>query len=271
MRKIPKKIHYCWFGNGEMADKDKKCIESWHKFCPDYEIIKWDESNYDISKNKYMQQAYNEKKWGFVPDFARLDIIYNEGGIYLDTDVEVIRNIDELLVNEAFMGFESGKYVNPGSGFGAIKKCKEIKELLKIYNNIDFYNSDGSINLTPSPILHTKFLINQGLKANNEMQIINGLKIYPTEYFSPMDYETGIINKTEKTYSIHRYNMSWVDENKKKWHLREQKLAQKIGLNKSKIIIKIISKPSKLIYRIKKEGIKETIKFILSKGRKDEK
>ena len=93
---IPKKIHYCWFGGNPMPEKDKKCIESWKRYCPDYEIIRWDESNYDVSKNRYMKEAYEEKKWGFVPDYARLDIIYNEGGIYLDTDVELVKNLDDL-------------------------------------------------------------------------------------------------------------------------------------------------------------------------------
>ena len=99
---IPKKIHYCWFGGKEMPNKDKKCIESWRKYCPDYEIIEWNESNYSLDKCKYMKDAYKEKKWGFVPDFARFDIIYNEGGIYMDTDVELISSLDDLLSNSGY-------------------------------------------------------------------------------------------------------------------------------------------------------------------------
>ena len=119
---IPKIIHYCWFGGTEIPEADQKCMASWRKYCPDYTIMRWDESNYDYTKNQYMREAYEAKKWGFVPDFARLDIVYTYGGIYLDTDVEIIRNIDDLLVNSAYMGFESGgAAVNPGLGFGAEK------------------------------------------------------------------------------------------------------------------------------------------------------
>ena len=133
---IPKKIHYCWFGNNPLPEKDRKCIESWKKYCPNYEIIRHDENNYDISKNKYMKQAYESKKWGFVPDYARLDIIYNEGGIYLDTDVELTKNLDELLKYDAYMGFEDDIHVSPGLGFGAIKHHEGIKKLyVKPYSN----------------------------------------------------------------------------------------------------------------------------------------
>ena len=104
---IPKKIHYCWVGGNSKPPLVKKCIQSWKKYCPDYEIIEWNESNYDISKNIYMKQAYEAKKWAFVTDYMRLDIIYEHGGIYLDTDVELIKNIDDLLSNEAFAGIES--------------------------------------------------------------------------------------------------------------------------------------------------------------------
>ena len=131
--KIPKKLHYCWFGGNEMPKQYKEWIDSWKKYCPDYEIIEWNESNYDITKNKYMYQAYQQKKWGFVPDYARLDIIYNHGGIYLDTDVEVRRNLDDLLYQDGFVGFERDEFVNFGSGFGAIRGLPIIKELLDYY------------------------------------------------------------------------------------------------------------------------------------------
>ena len=117
---IPKKIHYCWFGSGELPDKDKKNIENWKKLCPDYEIIRWDESNYDYKKNKYMKQAYKSKKWGFVPDYARLDILYHHGGIYLDTDVELVRNLDILRYQRAFCGVEKWGNINLGGCSGAV-------------------------------------------------------------------------------------------------------------------------------------------------------
>lgn len=127
---IPKKIHYCWFGQNEIPDEYQRCIESWKKFCPDYEIIRWDESNYNIYKCQYMNEAYKEKKWGFVSDFARLDIVYKHGGIYLDTDVELIKSYDELLYQPAFCGIEASRKIAIGLGFGAIKKHPVIKGLL---------------------------------------------------------------------------------------------------------------------------------------------
>lgn len=206
---IPKIIHYCWFGGKPIPEKDRHCIESWKKLCPDYTIMQWDESNYDITKNPYMQQAYNAKKWGFVPDFARLDIVYQHGGIYLDTDVELIKNLDDLLDNKAFMGFEDGKNVNPGSGIAAEKHHPALKQLMGIYNNLMFLKEDGSYDMTPSPVMNTEFLLKHGLKQNNQKQVVAGITIYPTEYFCPKDFFTGKLHVTDSTYSIHWFNASW--------------------------------------------------------------
>ena len=165
MTKIPKIIHYCWFGGAPIPEKDKACIESWRKFCPDYEIIEWNESNYDITKNRYMKEAYDVKKWGFVPDYARLDIIYTQGGIYLDTDVEIIRNMDPLLEDEAFMGFEDGKFVALGLGFGAAKGNPHIKAMRDVYEGVSFIKPDGSFNTLPSPHYTTDYLLGEGLET----------------------------------------------------------------------------------------------------------
>lgn len=206
---IPKIIHYCWFGGSPIPKKDQYYIDSWKKYCPDYQIIKWNESNYDIGKNQYMKEAYSSRKWGFVPDYARYDIIYNNGGIYLDTDVEMIKPLDPLLENTAFMGFEDGVHVNCGLGFGAEQGNRIIEGLRDIYTELHFSNTDGSLNLTPSPILGTDFLYKNGLVSNNLEQIVGNVKIYPTEYFSPKDYITGKVCITQSTYSIHHFNASW--------------------------------------------------------------
>ena len=144
MNENMEKIHYCWFGGGELPDEYKKYIESWRKCCPDYEIIRWDESNYDVTKNRYMRQAYENKKWAFVSDYARVDIIYHQGGIYLDTDVELVKNFDEFLKWDLFCGFESFDYVAWGVGFGAVKEHEILKDVLNEYEKRSFLKEDGS-------------------------------------------------------------------------------------------------------------------------------
>lgn len=262
---IPKVIHYCWFGEKPIPEKDKKCIESWKKFCPDYKIIQWNENNYDVTKNKYMFDAYKAKKWGFVPDYARIDIVYNYGGIYLDTDVEIVRNIDELLQNRAFMGFEEGKSINPGVGFGAEKGHPGLKKILEMYETLEFLKDDGTYNLTPSPVMNSELLKKYGAVMNNNMQEVIGIRLYPSEYLCPMSYTTGIINKTNNTYSIHHFSMSWVDPNVKKWHLREQIVARRIGTVAAKKVIYFISFPDRVVYKIKKIGFRRTIRFAFRK------
>ena len=187
---IPKKIHYCWFGGNEIPKKDQACIDSWKKMCPDYEIIRWDETNYDVTKNEYMKQAYEAKKWGFVPDYARLDIIYENGGIYLDTDVELIKSLDDLLECRAFMGFEDGKHVSPGLCIGAEKNHETIGKLREIYTNREFVMDNGEYDMTPSPVMNTEKLLDMGLKQNNCKQLVAGITIFPKDYFCPKDAKT---------------------------------------------------------------------------------
>lgn len=262
---IPKIIHYCWFGGNPIPEKDRKCIESWKKFCPDYEIRQWDETNYDVTKNKYMYDAYRFKKWGFVPDYARLDIVYTYGGIYLDTDVEIVRGFDDLLKNDAFMGFEGGKNVNPGLGFGAEKGHKGIYNIIKMYDDLNFVKEDGSLNLTPSPVMNSEILVKNGAYMNDQLQEVMGIKLYPSEYFCPMDYVTGVITKTDNTYSIHHFNMSWVDPNIKKWKLREQKVARTFGKSGARQIIRAVSFPDRVYYKIKTLGLRDAVLFALNK------
>jgi len=210
---IPKKIYYCWFGKATLPKNVQKCISSWRKYCPDYKIIRLDESNYDVTQNIYMKQAYENKKWAFATDYARLDIIYRNGGIYLDTDVEVLRPFDGLLENRAFAGIEkSGNHynVNLGLGFGAEAGTEIIKNMMKQYNEITFIKSDGKIDLTPSPILITNYLRKIGYVEENVTQVITELTIFPYEFFCPYDLSDGRISLTSNTYSIHHYDASWV-------------------------------------------------------------
>lgn len=209
---IPKKIHYCWFGKNPLPERYKNWMESWKKYCPDYEIIEWNESNYDITKNKYMFEAYQNKKWGFVPDYARLDIIYNHGGIYLDTDVELIKSLDDLLYQKAFMGFESNENVALGLGFGAVKKLPLLKILMKDYENREFINKDGTLNMVASPVIQTQSLMNEGLKLNGEYQILDGVTIYPSKVLSGKNNYSRRICCDAFTKAIHHYEASWVQQ-----------------------------------------------------------
>ena len=207
---IPKKIHYCWFGKNPLPEYAKKCIASWKKFCPDYEIIEWNETNYNINKNQYMKEAYDAKKWGFVPDYARLDIIYEHGGIYLDTDVELVKPIESLLKHRLYMGVERPGIVALGLGFGAEKGHPLIYELRQQYETKSFILSQGKLDLTPAPTHQSIFLKKYGLNENDDLQeLIHGCYIYPKEYFNPYNFDTGIIKCTENTFSIHHYAASW--------------------------------------------------------------
>ena len=214
---IPKIIHYCWFGRGEKPKLAKRCIKSWKKLCPDYQIIEWNEDNVDFSiMPAYVKESYDAQKWGFVPDYIRLWIIYNYGGIYLDTDVEVIKPFDDLLILDGFVGFESDTNINFGSGFGADKGNQVIKALMDSYNDLHFVNDDGSLNMTASPVLNTETLCEIGLNPNGNQQEINGFTIFPMEYFCPLEPVHREMIKTPNTYSIHWYDASWFDEEMRK-------------------------------------------------------
>ena len=196
---IPKVIHYCWFGKGEMPKLAKKCIKSWEKYCPDYEIICHSEDNFDLTQNRYMYEAYQAGKWAFVSDVARLKIIYDNGGIYLDTDVEIIKPIDALLKNEAFMGFDEKGIVATGLGFGAEKGNKIIGEFLRDYDDIPFVLEDGKYDLTPCPDRNTQALKRLGMDVSVTNQTFMGTRFLPDEYLCPMDYYTGKKTITKNT------------------------------------------------------------------------
>lgn len=262
---IPKVIHYCWFGNAPLPEKDRKCIESWKRFCPDYEIRFWNESNYDVSKNQYMKEAYESGKWGFVPDYARLDIIYQHGGIYLDTDVEIVKNFDDLLANKAFMSFEKEGAVAPGLGFGAEKGSRIIKYLMEWYEKHSFLDGKGKPVLTASPAINTEELQKIGLKKDGSYQILlDELTVYPAEFFCPMDYENREMNITENTYSIHHYASSWMPAEEVKAHMNRIKYKRKYG-EMGLIIAKIVNLPIRLSFHLKDKGVIGTLCFAMNK------
>lgn len=218
---IPKKIHYCWFGRNPLPKSAKRCIASWKKYFPDYEIVEWNEDNYDVFKIEYTKQAYEAKKYAFVSDYARFDILYHEGGVYFDTDVEVIKSFEDILINGAFMGCEidgandtkdDKRYpcVNPGLGIAVAPGLGIYKEILDFYATELFLREDGAINTETVVTKTTKILREHGLQDIQGVQSIAGITIYPKEYFNPLNNNTGELDKTEKTHSIHWYSMTWL-------------------------------------------------------------
>lgn len=227
---IPKKIHYCWFGKGAIPDQNKRWMESWEKYCPDYEIIRWDENNYDVTKNKYMYEAYKAGKWGFVPDYARADIIYDNGGIYLDTDVELIRSLDELLYQQAFAGIDGSKNIALGLGFGAEKEFSIMKEIRDFYNSLNFCNEDGSYNLLDAPKVLRSFFQEKGYINNGAFQVIKGMAIYPEKVLSAKCNYTRRIYPNEYTIAIHHFDCSWAPEFKRQNLKSAELLKQALAL-----------------------------------------
>lgn len=209
-QQIPKILHYFWFGGKELPALEQQCVKSWREKCPDYQIQRWDESNYDVSKNRYMKQAYEAGKWGFVPDYARLDVIYQYGGIYLDTDVEVIKSFDSLLNLSAFAGFESRHLVAMGLGFGAGKGHPFLKRLMEDYEEREFLKGKNIYDLTASPFIQTETFRKYGLKTDNKIQKVMDVTVLPAECLNP-DYHM-ITHITENTFSIHHYSGSWTSE-----------------------------------------------------------
>lgn len=213
---IPKKIHYCWFGGNPIDELGQKCLASWKKYCPDYEIIEWNESNFDINSNSYVKEAYEAKKWAFVTDYVRLYALFNYGGVYMDTDAELIMGIDAFLNEPAFSGFESTQYILTAI-MGAEKGSEWIGLLLRDYDGRHFKKDDGSYDLTTNVKVITELTVKKyGIELNNQFQRIDDtLTIYPSDYFCPKDWQTGKINITENTYCIHHFNASWYGEKEK--------------------------------------------------------
>ncbi len=211
---IPKTIHYCWFGGKPLPRSAEKCIASWKKFLPEYKIVRWDESNFDINAIPYTREAYAAGKYAFVSDYARFWILYHNGGVYFDTDVEVIKNMDDILARGDFLGVESKMprmiTVNPGLGFAASRGSVLLEELLDLYRNLHFLNADGTPCLKNIVEITTEQLLKHGLKNTPEVQECCGFTIYPKDYFCPIDYNTRTLIITENTRTIHHYAESWV-------------------------------------------------------------
>lgn len=211
---IPKIIHYCWFGGNPLPELEQRCIQSWKQLLPDYELKLWNESNFDLNLNQYVRDAYDSKKYAFVTDYVRLFALYNFGGIYMDTDVEVIQNFDEFLSLEGFSGFESIDYV-PTGVIAAKAKHPFILELLNEYANRNFYVNKNKLNLTTNVVYITNAALKHGLIQNGEQQTVANVTYYPSDFFCARNLVDGKIEITKNTYCVHHHSGSWVNKKQK--------------------------------------------------------
>lgn len=229
---IPKTIHYCWFGKKEMPGFLQKCVDSWRSVCPGYEIICWNEDNYDVSRIPYMEEAFEKKKYGFVTDVARLDILYRYGGIYIDTDVTLLRNLDGLLYQDAFTGVEKWGNINTGGCCGAVKHHLMIKKMLDYRSGFHFMREDGSLNIETNGWYETMPFLKAGMRVDNTMQRIEDVTIYPSGVFHPYDYMSCESHLEEYTYAIHHFYGGWMEksdlENRKKTQERYGKMLERM-------------------------------------------
>lgn len=222
---IPKIIHYTWFSGEPLPESAKRCMETWKKYAPDYEIVQWNAENYDLTAHPYVNSAINNRKWGFAGDYVRLDVVYRYGGFYFDLDVELLRSIDELRYQSAFCGFETAETINLGSGFGAALGHPVIKALRDHYDSVDFVKKDGSLDLTASPYYQTRAFTELGANINSEFQIVQDCAIYPAIYFAPKSLLTGRMCHSPLSYSVHHFDGSWLT--KADWQARSVKLDMK--------------------------------------------
>lgn len=218
---IPKIIHYCWFGRNPLPESAQKCIESWKKYLPDYEINEWNEDNFDVNIIPYTEEAYRVKKYAFVSDYARFWILYKYGGLYFDTDVEVIKNMDDLIARGPFMGCENKAQVGatpvqlgvaPGLGLGVNPGLGLYSKILDMYSKLHYI---GILHRTTGTIVnHISNLIElEGYEQKDNVLFCSGVWIYPKEYFCPKDYVTNILTITPNTRCIHHYTATWLEKN----------------------------------------------------------
>ncbi len=210
---IPKTIHYCWFGKKRKPRKVRQCIKSWKKHLPGYEIKEWNEKNFDVETNSYVSEAYRCKRYAFVSDYVRLYALLTDGGIYMDTDVEVLSSLDKFLMEEGILGFESNDAVSTGI-MATTKGARWVLDLLNDYKSRHFIKPDGEFDLTTNVQIITAYLQPKGLVQDGSFQKISGIaSIYPSDYFCPKDWSTGEINLTERTHTIHHFSGSWLPVN----------------------------------------------------------
>lgn len=212
---IPKIIHYCWFGENEMPEREKECVSSWKDVAPDYEVVLWNEASFDVNSIAYVKQAYENKKYAFVSDYVRVYALCNFGGIYLDTDVKLLKSLDPFLNNIAFMGFENKTMVGT-CVIGATKEFKLFMEILQFYNNNNFIDENGIMDKTTNVKILAKILNRYGFSNLNSEQIVEDLHIYERDVFCPKKIDETTFRLTERTVTIHYFTGSWLSDREKK-------------------------------------------------------
>ena len=259
---IPKTIHYCWFGRNPKPKLAIKCIKSWKKYCPDYEIIEWNEDNFDLnSAPLYVRQAYESKKWAFVTDYVRLWAMTEFGGIYMDTDVEVVKPLDAFLHHRAFSGFEN--VIRIPTGIMACEKSFPLfKTFLNYYDNEEFINPDGSLNLTTNVTIITDICAKKGFAPNGQYQVVEEFALYPKDFFCPVIHFNGMCEMTENTVTIHWFAGSWLEgEEKKKKEIREALVKQYRQIEHKHLICTIPNRVARGILGIQRyNALKKWIK-----------
>ena len=220
---IPKVIHYCWFGGNPKPKLAEKCIKSWKKYCPDYEIVEWNEGNFDLSDvPAYVQQAMEAGRWAFVTDYVRLRTLTEQGGVYMDTDVELVKPLDPYLHHQAFAGFEHPERVQTGL-LACEKEFPLFREFLQHYDTARFLLPDGTVDTTTNVQVLTDLCLGKGLVCNDRLQTVADLTIYPREVFCPVDFDTKVLKKTRKTVAIHWFSGSWQTEEERQYLEAEAK------------------------------------------------
>ncbi len=226
---IPKIIHYCWFGRKQKPELVKLCIQSWIKICPDYKVIEWNEDNFDLSINEYIQEAYTAEKWAFVTDFVRLYVLYKYGGIYMDTDIELIKNLEDFLMEDAFMGYETKETIST-SLIGAVKGNDWIRHCLSYYEGRHFFLPVGNIDKTTNvQVISAEITKYFDVHLKGDLMKLTNLTLYPKDFFCPKNALSGRIQVTDNTYAIHYFDGSWLADEEKEKKRRLEKYRKYFG------------------------------------------
>lgn len=235
---IQKVIHYCWFGGSPPQDVIER-VNRWRAVCPDYEVVEWNNHTYPLHKNTFLRQAVENEKWSFASDYARLDILAQHGGIYLDTDVDLLRPFDDLLCHECFLGMENDRNVALCT-IGAEPDFWFLRDFLALYERISLVDADGYLDLEPNVRHATKLLVEKGLQPDRTPWEFDGLWVYPADYFVAKSYSTGRTFISERTYAVHQFSASWMDERRRNYEQKVKLLKRVVGIRAGRAIVRAL-------------------------------